>query len=83
MHAISRRASTSSLDWKRGNFPAKKKRRIMPADHISIANKNAYSQIKIHPDYKVRYNRPPVCSLHFRSTSGARKPRVPARLALE
>lgn len=37
-HAISKSASTSSFDWKRGNFPVKKKRRIMPADHISIAD---------------------------------------------
>lgn len=35
--AISIRASISSLDWNNGNLPARKKRRIIPADHTSIA----------------------------------------------
>ena len=35
--AISIRASVSSLDWKRGNFFVRKNRRIIPADHTSMA----------------------------------------------
>lgn len=37
MTAISMSASTSSLDWNSGNFPMRKKRRIIPAAHMSIA----------------------------------------------
>jgi hypothetical protein len=37
MDAISIKASTSSFDWKIGNFPVKKQRKIIPADHTSIA----------------------------------------------
>lgn len=35
--AISINASTSSLDWNRGNFPVRKKRSIIPADQTSMA----------------------------------------------
>jgi hypothetical protein len=35
--AISMRASTSSLDWNKGNLPVRKNRSIIPAAHISMA----------------------------------------------
>lgn len=37
MAAISMNASTSSLDWNSGNLPMRKKSRIIPAAHMSIA----------------------------------------------
>ena len=53
----------------------------MPADHISMADSNIVS-IDTY-QFGTLYDRPPVCSLHFNSTSGARNPLVPARFAFE
>lgn len=39
MVAISIKASTSSLDWNNGNFLVRKKRRIIPADQTSTAER--------------------------------------------
>src|SRR6266702_5899566 len=80
MQDISKSASTSSLDWNKGNFPVRKKRSIMPADHMSMAVKHEGVSVD---GFRRLHDGPPECSLHFNSTSGARNPRVPARFAFE
>ena len=83
MQDISKSASTSSLDWNKGNFPVRKKRSIMPADHMSMAVENEAVSVWMRIGFRRLHDGPPDCSLHFSSTSGARNPRVPARFAFE
>jgi len=78
MHAISISASTSSFEFIKGNFSVRKKQRIMPAAQTSMA-----TQVIRNGAHRAATDVPPVWSPHLRSTSGARNPLVPARLARE
>jgi hypothetical protein len=56
----------SSLDWKRGNLLVKKKRRIMPADHISMADRIGLVNIDIYMLWDVFMTDPRFA--HYTST---------------
>ena len=66
-------ASTSSAELKKGNRLLKKLSKITPQDHMSISERLVMGASR---DLLV------VWLWHLKSTSGARKPLVPARFAL-
>jgi hypothetical protein len=79
--AISMSASVSSLAWKSGNLPTRKKSNITPAAQISTAG--CSQEYLVDYQNKGEIDLPPVCSPHLSNTSGGRKPLVPARFAFE